>query len=484
MGVSLYTSRVVLSALGVTDYGVYNVVGGVVAMFGFLNGAMSSATQRYITFALGKGDFVWLQKVFSTTLQVHALMASVVVLLGEVVGLWFLYTKMQIPPARLGSAFWTLQCSLAATVVMMISVPYNADIIANEKMSAFAYLSIIDVSLRLGVVYFLVISPIDKLVFYALLIMCVQILMCVCYQTYCRVHFAEAHYIRAREKKLFCELLNFSGWSVFGNLAGVLFGQGLNLLLNVFYGPAVNAARAVAVQVQGGLQQFVSNFQMALNPQITKMYAQNDLAGMRHLMYRSARFSFFLLLMLSLPVVLEAPKILSVWLVVVPDDTVAFVRIMICISLIYTLAGPLMTANQATGDVRKYQAVCGSVLLLIVPLSYLCLSLGLPAYSVFVVHFIMESFCQVARMILLRHSTGIGLRDYLANIYLPVAKVTLVSVALPIALYVSMESGWLRLVAVCCLSFLSVGAVSLYLGMEKGERAFIVAQIHSHLGKK
>lgn len=475
-GVSLYTSRVVLAALGVSDYGVYSVVGGIVTMFGFLNGAMSSATQRYITFALGKGDKERLSKVFSTTMQVHALMALVVVVLGEIVGLWFLYNKMQLPPDRITAAFWVLQCSIVSTVIMMVSVPYNADIIAHEKMSAFAYLSIADGALRLGIVYLLVISPIDKLTTYALLVVAVQIFMWFCYRLYCHRHFKESFYTRVREKTLFRELLSFSGWSVFGNLAGALFGQGLNLLLNIFFGPVVNAARAIALQVQTGLQQFVSNFQMALNPQITKTYAQDNLDDMRHLVYRSARFSFFLLFMLALPVVLEAPMILSVWLKVVPPDTVIFVRLMICIALIYTLAGPLIAANQATGKVKVYQAVCGGILLLILPISYVCLKLGMPAYSVFIVHFIMEGCCQVARMIILKPMIGISIRDYLRRIYAPIALVVLSSIALPCFLYFSLDGGWLRLAAVCASSVLSVSVMALTLGMEKGERGFVVAK--------
>lgn len=444
MAVSLFTSRVVLNTLGVEDYGIYNVVGGIVAMFGFINGSMSSATQRYITFALGKGDKNRLQTVFSTTLQIHTLIAGVIVLLGETVGLWFLYNKMQIPADRMDAAFWVLQCSIVDAIFMIISVPYNADIVAHEKMSAFAYISIFEVVLKLAIVYILLIFSFDKLVLYAFLLLAIQILIRFSYSYYCNKHFEETKYKHVWDKALFKEMTGFAGWSMFGNLAGVLFGQGLNMLLNVFFGPVVNAARGISVQVQNAIQQFVGNFQMALNPQITKTYAQGELQEMHKLMYRSARFSFYLLFFLSLPVLFETNIILTVWLKTVPDNTIVFLRIMICTSLIYTLANPLIIANQATGKVRKYQAICGTILLLILPVSYLCLRLGLPAYSVFIVHFMMEFLTQIARMVLLRPLIGIRIRDYIRYIYSPVLLVITVSVILPALIYFNMEDTVMR----------------------------------------
>lgn len=329
MAISLYTSRIILNTLGVEDYGIYNVVGGVVAMFGFINSSMSSATQRYITFALGKGNFTNLQKVFSTTLQIHVLIAVIILILGETIGLWFMNEKMQIPTNRMDAAFWVLQCSILSTIVMIISVPYNADIIAHEKMSAFAYISILEAVLKLAIVYILLIGSFDKLILYAFLLLAVQILIRFCYSLYCNKHFKETKYKHVWDKTLFKEMTEFAGWSIFGNLSGVLFGQGLNMLLNVFFGPVVNAARAIALQVQCAIQQFVNSFQMALNPQITKTYARGELEEMHKLMFRSARFSFYLLFFLSLPVLFETNFILTIWLKTVPENTVIFLRIMI-----------------------------------------------------------------------------------------------------------------------------------------------------------
>lgn len=483
MLVTLYTSRVVLNTLGVTDYGVYNVVGGVVAMFGFINGSMSSATQRYITFALGKGDMKRLQTVFSTALQIQFLIAALIVVLGETVGLWFMYTQMQIPADRMDAAFWVLQCSIVSTVVMIISVPYNADIIAHEKMSAFAYISILEVVLKLVIVFALVIFPFDKLIFYAFLILAVQLLIRFCYNHYCNKHFEESKYKHVRDKALFKEMTGFAGWSMFGNLASVLFGQGLNMLLNVFFGPVVNAARAISVQVQSAIQQFVGNFQMALNPQITKTYAKGEMSEMHKLMFRSARFSFYLLFFLSLPVLFETNFILTVWLKTVPENTVIFLRIMICTSLIYTLSNPLMVANQATGKVRKYQAVCGTILLMILPVSYVCLKLGCPAYSVFIVHFCMEAITQLVRMFMLRPLIGLKVRDYFINIYLRVAVVIALSVILPFLVYESMNDTVARFFAMCAVCVLSVGTVAYTVGLSKNERVFVRAKAVAMINK-
>lgn len=473
MAVSLYTSRVVLNTLGVEDYGIYNVVGGVVAMFGFINASMSSATQRFITFALGKGDQENLQKVFSTSLQIHFLIALIIVLLGETLGLWFLSEKMQIPDNRMDAAFWVYQCSILSTVVMILSVPYNATIIAHEKMSAFAYISILEVVLKLAVVYILWIGSFDKLILYAVLILVVQVLIRFCYSIYCNKHFKEMKYRHIWDKILFKEMTGFAGWSLFGNLSSVLFGQGLNILLNLFFGPVVNAARAVAVQVQSAIQQFVSNFQMALNPQITKTYAQGDLDVMHHLMFRSARFSFFLLFFLALPVLLETDFILKLWLKTVPDYTVIFLRIMICISLLYTLANPLMIANQATGKVKRYQAICGSILLLILPISYIGLRLGLPAYSVFVVHFIMEMITQLARMILLRPLIGVQIKGYIKYVYIPVIIVVCVSLLLPCIIYFYMDATISRFFIVSIGCIFSVSITSYLFGLSVNEKAFV-----------
>lgn len=472
MGVTLFTSRVILQTLGVEDYGVYSVVGGIITMFAFINGGMVSATQRFLTFEIGKGNLSQLKKVFSTSLQIHAIIALVIVLLGETVGLWFLYEKMVIPDGRMTAAFWVYQCSIIACVVNIMSVPYNADIIAHEKMSAFAYISVLEVSLKLLIVYALYFTPWDKLITYAFLILSVQLIIRFVYARYCSKHFEESHYHHQIDKSLFKEMFTFAGWSFWGNLAGVLYTQGLNMMLNVFFGPIVNAARGIAVQVQSAVRQFVSNFQVALNPQITKNYATGHLTQMHNLMFRSARFSFFLLFFLTLPVLLETEYLLTLWLKTVPADAVVFTRWMIGISLIYTIANPCVIANQATGKVKVYQAVVGGILLMILPISYIVLKLGAPAYSVFIVHFCVESVAQVARMYMLRKLIDLPMKAYCRHIYLPVILVVAISCILPFYINSQLPEGLNRFLIVGAISVLSVGVTVFFIGLTKDERRF------------
>ena len=474
MGISLFTSRVILQTLGVEDYGISSVVGGVISMFTFINAAMVSSTQRYLNFELVRGDANQLRSVFSTSLQIHALIALAIIVLSETVGLWFLNEKLVIPEARMTAAMWVYQCSILSCAVSIMSTPYNAVIVAHEKMSAFAYISILDVSLKLLVVYLLVVLPFDKLIILAILNLLVQLFIRYIYTLYCHRHFPESYFQFRFNKTLFKEMFGFAGWSFWGNLAAILYTQGLNMMLNIFFGPIVNAARGIAVQVQSAVQQFVGGFQTALNPQITKNYASNNLPQMHSLMFRSARFSFLLLFFLSLPVLMETNFILTLWLKTVPDDAVIFTQIMICISLIYTTANPCIIANQATGKVKIYQMVVGGILLLILPISYVVLKLGAPAYSVFIVHFCIESLAQLSRMYMLRKLIHLPLWQYMKNIYIPIVSTVVIAIILPLVVRMQVAEGWLRFLAVGFTCVLSVGASSYFIGFTKQERVFFL----------
>ena len=474
MGISLFTSRVVLQTLGVEDYGISSVVGGVISMFTFINAAMVSSTQRYLNFELVRGDANQLRSVFSTSLQIHALIALAIIVLSETVGLWFLNEKLVIPEARMTAAMWVYQCSILSCAVSIMSTPYNAVIVAHEKMSAFAYISILDVSLKLLVVYLLVVLPFDKLIILSILTLLVQLFIRYIYTLYCHRHFPESYFQFRFNKTLFKEMFGFAGWSFWGNLAAILYTQGLNMMLNIFFGPIVNAARGIAVQVQSAVQQFVGGFQTALNPQITKNYASNNLPQMHSLMFRSARFSFLLLFFLSLPVLMETNFILTLWLKTVPDDAVVFTQIMICISMIYTTANPCVIANQATGKVKIYQMVVGGILLLILPISYVVLKLGAPAYSVFIVHFCIESVAQFSRMYMLRNLIHLPLWQYMKNIYIPIVSTVAIAIILPLVVRLQFAEGWLRFLAVGFTCVLSVGASSYFIGFTKQERVFFL----------
>ena len=477
MGVSLFTSRVILQSLGVEDYGIYNVVGGFVTMFTFLNGGMVASTQRYLNFEIGKGDKEKLSRVFSTSLQIHGIIALIIIILSETVGLWFLYEKLVIPDERMNAAFWVYQCSIIACVVNIMSVPYNADIVAHEKMSAFAYISILEVSLKLFIVYLLYISPWDRLIVYAILLLAVQLLIRWIYASYCNRCFPESHYHHHVDKSLLKEMSSFAGWGMFGGLANVLYSQGLNILLNLFFGPVVNAARGIAVQVQSAVHGFVGNFQMALNPQITKNYAAGNFPQMHSLIFRSARFSFFLLFLLTLPIIIEAEYILTLWLKTPPADAVIFTQCVLMVSLLYTMSNPCIIANQATGKVKVYQIVVGTTLLLIVPISYVALLMGAPAYSVFIVHFVMECVAQFFRMFLLRKLINLPISAYLKHIYLPVFVVIISSSIIPIYIHNLMSSGFIRLIVVGGISVISVSLTVLYIGLTSSERSFIYDKI-------
>lgn len=473
MIVNLFTSRVVLNTLGIEDYGIYNIVGGVVSMFGFINAAMSTSTQRYLTFELGKENFLRLRDVFSTCVNIHVLISVVIVFLAETIGLFFFYYKMIIPIERMDAAFWVYQFSVLSTVVAIMSVPYNAVIIAHEKMSAFAYISVMETVLKLLIVYLLLISNTDRLVLYALLIFVVQLLVRLVYGIYCYHHFAESKYKWSWKGKLFKEIVIFSGWNLWGNCAAIAFTQGLNVLLNVFFGPVVNAARGIAVQVQGAVTQFSSNFQMALNPQIIKSYAANDLESMHNLVFRSSKFTFYLLLFFSLPVMIETKSILYLWLGIIPDYTVSFLRLMLCTGIIDSVAGSLMVSVVATGKVRLYQSVIGGILLLILPVSYIVLELGGNPVSVFWVHLCICLVAFIVRLFIIRPLIKLSLTVYVRKVIIRCFGVGCIASFFPLLTYIVLSNTLLSSLFVCLMSIISTLVTSYLIGMDKVERLFV-----------
>ena len=318
MLVSLFTSRVVLNTLGVEDYGIYNVVGGVVSMFSIISSSLSEAISRFIVVELAKGDFEKLRKTFSASVTIQLIMSLIIVILIESAGVWFLNAKMVIPAERLEAANWVLQFSIVTFVINLISVPYNATIIAHERMSAFAYISIMEVVCKLVIVYLIKISPIDRLVFYAILMCAVSVLVRLVYGRYCKKHFAECKFSFRFDKDLLKRMFSFAGWNFIGVATAVLRDQGGNILINLFGGPAVNAAHGIAARVNSAVTGFVKNFMVAVNPQITKSYASGEHDYMMNLIFRSARFSFYMLLFISLPILADTHYILSLWLGMVP----------------------------------------------------------------------------------------------------------------------------------------------------------------------
>ena len=485
MCIQLYTSRLVLKILGVEDFGIYNVVGGIVAMFAFLNASLSSSTQRYITYYLGKGNNKDVQEVFSNCVFIHAIIALAIVVLSETIGLFFLYHKMVIPEGRMIAAFWVFQMSILTTVILILSYPYIATIIAYEKISAFAYISIFEAFLKMSIVFVLLFVNADNLILYSILFVITQIIVQLLYTHYCNKHFEVTKLVYKLNSGLFKSMFSFIGWNLWGGLSNIFYTQGLNILLNIFFGPAVNAARALAVQVQGAVQQFATNLQTAINPQITKSYASEDLETMHSLVFKSTRYTFFLLMTISLPLILKTELILTLWLSTVPEWTVAFVRLMVCIVFVDSLAGPLMISSAATGNVKLYQTVIGGTMLLILPFSYIFLKLGYSPVVVFIVHLAFCLITFVLRLFIVRPMIRLSLREYFVSALKPCIKAGFISVLLSFVLFYILDdtviNGFIIIISSILIAIVSV----YFIGLSANEKGIIRQKIYSlnHKGK-
>jgi len=483
MAVSLYTSRIVLNTLGVTDYGIYNVVGGFITIFGFLNSSMASATQRFLSFELGRKDYIQLGRVFSMSLNIHFVIALIILVLGETVGLWFVNTHLKIPVERMAAANWVYQFSILAFLVNVVSVPYNAAIIAHERMTVYAWVSIIEVSLKLLIVFMLNWFGFDELKFYAVLIFLVSFIIRIVYGIYSKRHFSESKYQLFWDKTLFNTLFNYAGWNLWGSAAGVLYGQGVNILLNIFFGPAVNAARGIAFTVQGALNGFVTNFQLAMNPQIVKSYAVNDLKYMHKLIFEGAKYSFFLLFTLSLPVLLETEIILKLWLRIVPEYTVIFTQLIIINILIDSISGPLMTAAQASGRIKLYQGLVGGLLILILPLSYLFLKLGyLPQVTLYI-SIVISALALSARLFILRKLVQLKSKDFFLQVVVITLIVALIATILPLTLHFLLNESIQRFLIVVLAAIISSISSIYIFGLKSVERKYFLHTI-INTGKK
>ena len=477
MAVSLYTSRVVLNVLGVEDFGIYNVVGGIVSMFSVISGSLSSAISRFITYELGKGNQHNLKKIFSSAVSIQLCLSIFIILLAETIGVWFLNNKMNIPAIRMEAANWVFQFSLLTFVINLISVPYNASIIAHEKMSAFAYISILETTARLAVAYFIWISPIDKLIFYSILMCSVALIVRFTYGFYCKKHFNECIYTFTWDKQLLKQMFNFAGWNFIGASSSVLRDQGGNIIINLFCGPTVNAARGIAFQVHTAVQAFVTNFMTALNPQITKSYASGNHQYMMSLIFQGARFSFYLLLVISLPVLINTEYILQIWLGKIPEHTILFVKLALIFAMSESISQPLITAQLATGRIRNYQIFVGGLQMLNLPISYAGLKLGLFPETVMIVAIIISQSCLAARLYMLRRMIGISIQLYLTIVYSNVIKVSFSAAILPIAIsyYTPQSLNGFILLTVITMACTLTGIY--YVGCNQEERRFIQTKI-------
>lgn len=478
MLIGLYTSRINLQSLGVEDYGIYNVVGGIVVMFSIINGSITASISRFLTFELGTNNTNKLKKVFSTSITIQIIISLIILILAETIGLWFLNHKMVIPESRMIAANWVYQFSILTFILNMISMPYNACIIAHEKMSAFAWITIYEAITKLLVAWFTFISPIDKLIFFSGLITFIALTQRMIYNSYCVKNFEECKYKFIYDKNLLKEMSGFAGWNFIGAASAVLRDTGGNIIINLFCGPSVNAAKAIATQVNSAVQSFADSFTTSIKPQITKTYASGEYDKTLHTIYKGARFSFYLLLLLGLPVLLQTKYILQIWLGDIPDHTILFIRLTIIYAMSESLSGPLITAMLATGKIRNYQIVVGGLQLLNLPISYIFLKNGSIPETVLIVSIILSQICFLARIYMLRCMIGLNMTDYLRKVYLNNIIVAIVATILPLFLCYKLNENFISFIIIVIFAFTLTSISILFLGCNQHERVFIYSNLN------
>ena len=478
MAVTLYTSRVVLQALGVEDFGIYNVVGGVVAMFNLLMNTLSGASSRFITYALGTGNETELKHVFSTVLGIHICLALLLILLGESIGLWFVYNELVIPDNRLTAALWVYHCSILTAVVTFLSVPFNALIIAHERMGTFAYFSIIEAILKLLIAIGILYVPYDKLIVYAVFYFFVQFSVKCVYARYCFAHFSETRTRFFWDSTLVRKILTYVGWTLNGGLAVIGYTQGINILLNLFFGPIVNAARGITVQVQAAVNTFIENFQTAIRPQIVKNYAASEFHYMHTLVLASSKYGFFLTLLLVCPIMLCIQPILRIWLGNVPEHTDNFVHVVLMVSLLWPLRGAMIDAIHATGDIKKFQLYEGTTLLLTVPIAYILLKFWhVEAEVVFIVYFFVEFVTQILRVWIVLPKIRMSYSIYIRRVLWPVVLLLFVSFV-PLFLFEITKEYTFGQVMLYSLIFMFYIIFCIWiLGLRKAERGVVISYV-------
>lgn len=477
--ISLLTAGVVLRVLGVTDYGVYNVTGGVIGMFSFLNSSLSSATSRFFNFEMGKANEQKLQSLFSSAFAMHFLLAIIIIIVAETIGLWLLNHKLVIPSESIIGAHFVFQASLLSMVIGLTQAPYGAALIAEEKMDVFAYFDIALVLLRLGVIYLLLVIPGNKLIVYSFLTTTVSIGMVFAYRIYCRNHFDYCKFsLRLIDKSTVKGMLSFSGMDLYGNMSVVGRSQGINILCNMFFGPVVNAAVGISNSVQGAINGFATNATFAMKPQIIKSYSSGDYEYMTQLLFRGVKFSFLIILLMGLPIFFELPFILKIWLGNVPEYTVGICRLMLLFILFANMSSVLVTGVHATGDIKGPSFINGTMYLMVVPITYFAYKAKMSVYVPFILNVIfvfggaMANFFYTKKYV---HS--LSFVSFLVQVVLRCCFVAGLSAIIPLFLHLKMKEGWGQLICVGLSSILCTGAISFFLALNKNERRFICNQM-------
>ena len=483
MIVSLYTSRIVLKTLGVEDYGIYNVVGGVVTMLSFLNSSLTSATQRYINYEIGKNDEAAINKVFSMSFISFSLLAVIVVIVAETLGLWFVYNKLVIPPDRLNAALWVYHFSIMTFAVNMLVVPYTATIIANERMSVYAYVSIIEIFLKLGIVFLLSVIQFDKLILYAILMFTVTCIVTLIYRIYCIKNFKECQIKWIWDSELLKKLFSFSGWMLAGTASHILSTQGVNILINMFFGPAFNAARAVAMQVHTAVYSLSQNFMTAVKPQIVKSYAQNDLRYMYRLVFTSSKLCFYLLLILSLPLISEADFVLNLWLKEVPEYAVVFTQLVLISLLLEAVYTPIGYVSQAADKTCGYQLSISACFIMVFILTIIAYLIKLPVYTTFLISIIIDIIGLFVRLIVLKITVNFPFKHFCKQVVLPSTCIIVVSFALIFLIKVFTGETVLWHLLIMIFAIIIPLILIWVFGLENKERQLIINTLKIHYDK-
>ena len=478
MILGLFTSRVVLEALGESDFGIYSVVGGVVGMFTLISGALASSIGRFISFELGKKGSGRIREVYSTAVIVQILISLIIVLVAEPSGIWFIDNKMNIDPDMIPAARWVLHFSIASFVVNLISVPQMSAITAHEKLSAYAFVGIIDGLLRLGSALMISVAAIDaRLVLYAALMLLTVLVVRVCYVIFCRYKIPACRFAFVYDKTLLKEMFSFAGWEFIGISAGVLRDQGGTILVNIFFGTVMNAARGIAVQLSNTVQGFVTNFMTAVNPQITKSYAAGEYQYTFSLVRKASRMSFYLLFIFALPLLFNTDFLMKLWLKEVPADAVIFVRLFLVFSLSESLARPLITALLARGDIRNYQIIVGGLQLLTIPVSYVLFKSGFPAETSVAVSIVISMICLLARLLIMKHQMNFPVRDFFSRVIMNVIYVTASALVIPMLACRYIPDTSLGQASEIAIAFLSAGIAVFLVGFSATERREVLSFI-------
>ncbi|RHG52408.1 oligosaccharide flippase family protein [Bacteroides caccae] len=484
--VSLFTTRIILRNLGVEDYGIYNVVGSIVSLFSFLQTAMSSANYRYLAFAIGKEDRVELLAVFKSAFIISLFIALVILLIGESFGVFYIYNYLNVPWDRFEASCIVYQISLVSCIIQTITMIYYSDVIAHEHMRFFAYLSFLESLLKISIALLIAFSPIDKLILYSSFILASNIIILILYYIYCRKHFFETEHLLSGKitPKLLKEMMSFSSWTLFVTLADICVTAGLNMLINSFFSAIVNAARGVATQVQGAVDQFRGNLQTALNPQITKQYAAENRDYMYKLMYASSKFSTYILLLISLPIMFSADYILNLWLVEVPPFTSVFLIYILVACIIDGISNPFVTAVGATGKIQKFQTIVGIVKLLIIPVCYLFLHEGCGPETLFLIYTIGTVLVVGVRIYMGAQMVNLSMLKIFVNIFRPVLLVTISCVILVYGISFLQNNTLGNFLMYCILSVFAMGGAIFLIGMNVDEKKYLIGIIYNKILKK